>query len=65
MSKNAANKRRNRHWHKDQFSRYPRGKVDLGLLISRVEPQSKPLMDIMLRHMDEAAAETRVKYAGR
>lgn len=64
MSKNAANKRRLKAIHRDQWSRLPKG-TPLAFVIRDVVPQRTPLMElesIMLRNMDEAAADTRAKY---
>lgn len=47
MSRNSFNKRMARKRHRNEFSRYPYSKVDLGKLIMGITPQSTPLMDML------------------
>jgi len=49
MSRNSFNKRLARKRHRNEFSRYPYGKVDLAKLIMGIEPQSTPLLDLLTK----------------
>ena len=49
MSYNAYLKRRAKIKHKNEFSKYPVGKVDIEYLLSRITPQSTPLTEMIAR----------------